>query len=158
MFLAFPRQLDQQKRAQALAMLADANRVEKMEHHSLVYFLPEAFERLHFFSRTTHQQTFQEAFREVSHRFPEHADLRDDLTSLINFYLEREMDVLVVDQTAPEHHCCGLRCVKVMMPGMLPMTFGQNNRRVTGFKRLHQLPLTLGYQSHSLTMEEIINR
>lgn len=155
MFLAFPRRLDQQSRAQALEMLADANRVQKMEHHPLVYYLPEAFERLHFFYRTTHQQTFQEAFRDVYHRAPEHMDLRDDLESLVNYYLKRDTDVIVVDQTAPEHHFCGLRCVKVMMPGMLPMTFGQNNRRVTGLKRLYQLPCTLGYQGHSLTLAEV---
>lgn len=155
MFLAFPRRFDQESRAQALAMLADANRVQKMEHHPLVYYLPEAFERLHFFYRTAHQQTFQEAFHDFYHSAPEHMDLRDDLESLVNFYLKRNTDVIVVDQTAPEHHRCGLRCVKVMMPGMLPMTFGQNYRRVTGLKRLQQLPLTLGYQDHPLSIDEI---
>lgn len=155
MFVAFPRQLDQQSRAQALEMLADANLVRKMDQHPLVYYLPEAFERLDFLYHTPRQQTFQEAFLDFYQNPPERMDLRDDLECLTATYLQRGMDVLMVDQTAPEHRPCGLRCVKVLMPGMLPMTFGQQNRRIIGFERLHQLPFTLGYQDHPLTEAEI---
>ncbi|MGH2480198.1 MAG: YcaO-like family protein, partial [Ktedonobacteraceae bacterium] len=155
MYRAFPRQLDQQSRAQALEMLADAGRVQKMEHHPLLYSLPESFERLHFLYHTPRQQTFQAAFRDFYASPPERLDLRDDLEFLMNFYLKNGTDSIVVDQTAPEHHPCGLRCVKVLMPGMLPMTFGHHNRRIMGFERLHQLPYTLGYQDHPLTRAEI---
>ncbi|HZR43549.1 MAG TPA: YcaO-like family protein, partial [Ktedonobacteraceae bacterium] len=155
MFLAFPRQLDQQSRAQAQAMLIDASLVQHMEHHPLLYYLPEAFERLNFLYRTPCQQTFQEAFHDFYQGASEHMDLRDDLEALIVSYLRQNIDVVVIDQTAPEHLSCGLNCVKVIMPGMLPMTFGQHNRRITGFERLHQLPYTLGYQDHPLTTEEI---
>ena len=155
MFLAYPRRLDQQGREQALKMLEDASQVQRMEHHPLVYYLPEAFERLHFLYHPTSQQIFQEAFRDFYAAPPERMDLRDDLEALIKHYLTAERDVVIVDQTAPEHRPCGLRCVKVLMPGMLPMTFGQNNRRVTGFERLHRLPFTLGYQDHPLTAAEI---
>lgn len=156
MYQAFPRQMDQQSRSQALAMLADAGQVQKMEHHPLLYGLPEAFERLHFLYHTPRQQTFQEAFRDFYTAPAERMDLRDDLESLLHTYLkDGTTDVIVVDQTAPEHHACGLRCVKVLMPGMLPMTFGHNNRRVAGFERLHQLPFMLGYQDHALMPAEI---
>jgi ribosomal protein S12 methylthiotransferase accessory factor len=155
MYLTFPRPLDQQSRAQAQEMFADSSLVRKMDHHPLVYYLPEAFERLHFFSHTARPQTFQEAFSDFYRNPPEQMDLRDDLETLINFYGQRDMDVIVVDQTAPEHRPCGLRCVKVLMPGMLPMTFGEQNRRTRGFERLHQLPCTLGYQDHPLTEAEI---
>lgn len=150
-----PPQLLQENRAQALEMLADANLVQTMDHHPLVYYLPEAFERLHFFCRKQQPQIFQEAFAGFYHQPPERMDLRDDLEFLIDYYLERDRDVIVVDQTAPEHLPCGLRCVKVLMPGMLPMTFGQYNRRIIGFERLHQLPFTLGYQDHRLKEAEI---
>lgn len=155
MFLAFPRRLDQQNRAQALEMLADAQLVQKMDHHPLVYYLPEAFERLHFLYHTPRQQTFQAAFSDFYQSPPESMDLRDDLEALTDFYLKRGTDIIVVDQTAPEHRPCGLRCVKILMPGMLPMTFGQHNRRIIGFERLHQLPMALGYQNHPLTEAEI---
>jgi ribosomal protein S12 methylthiotransferase accessory factor len=155
MFVAFPRKLDQQKRARALEMFADSSLVRKMDHHPLVYYLPEAFERLHFLYHSPHKQTFQEAFSDFYQCPSECMDLREDLESLINYYLKRGNDVIVVNQTALEHHPCGLHCVKVLMPGMLPMTFGQHNRRITGFERLHQLPFTLGYQSYPLTEAEI---
>ena len=155
MFLAYPRRLDQQSRAQALEMLADANLVQKMDQHPLVYYLPEAFERLDFLYHTPSQQTFQEAFHDVYASPPERMDLREDLECLMDAYLKRGSDIVVVDQTAPEHRSCGLHCVKVLMPGMLPMTFGHNNRRTMGFERLHQLPFTLGYQDHPLTEAEL---
>lgn len=143
----------QEQRAQALEMLADAYLVQVMEHHPLVYYLPEAFARLHFFCHGQPPQTFQAAFADCHP--PRTMDVRDDLQQLIDEYLARGGDVLVVDQTAPEYAACGLRCVKVIMPGMLPMTFGQQHRRVSGFERLHRVPLALGYQDHPLTEAEI---
>jgi ribosomal protein S12 methylthiotransferase accessory factor len=155
MFLAHPRQLDQQSRARAREMLADSSLVQRMDHHPSVYYLPEAFERLHFLYHTPRQQTFQEAFQDFYQYPPECMDLRDDLERLIGSYQKHGTEVIVVDQTAPEHRPCGLHCVKVLMPGMLPMTFGQNNRRIIDFERLHQLPFTLGYRNHPLTTAEI---
>lgn len=145
----------QEQRDQALEMLADAHLVQVMEHHPLVYYLPEAFARLHFFCHGQPPQTFQAAFAESYQHPPRGMDVRDDLQQLIDEYLTRGTDVLVVDQTAPEHAPCGLRCVKVIMPGMLPMTFGQQNRRISGFERLHRLPWALGYQDHPLTEAQI---
>ncbi len=153
--LAFPQKWNQQSRAQALALLENAELVRDMDDHPLVYYLPEAFERFNFLTHTPRRQTFQQAFHDFYTRPPKHMDLRDDLVELLHSYLKRGMDVIVVEQTAPEHRVCGLCCVKVIIPGMLPMTFGQQNRRVTGFERLHQLPFTLGYLDHPLKEAEI---
>lgn len=153
--LAISPQLYQQRRIQAQEMFANSNLVKTLHDHPLVYYLPEAFGRLKFLYHTQQQQTFQEAFGDFYHHPPEHMDLRDDLECLISYYLKRGIDIIVVDQTAPEHNSCCLRCVKVLMPGMLPMTFGQHNRRIIGLERLHQLPSTLGYRSHPLTEAEI---
>lgn len=155
MYLAYPRPFDQQARKEAQAMFNDSRLVQRMDQHPQIYYLPEAFERLQFLYQSERQQTFQEAFPNLYQQPAQRLDLRDDLEWLSGFYLQQGMDVIVVDQTAPEHQPCGLNCVKVLMPGMLPMTFGEQNRRVTGFERLHQLPLTLGYQDHPLTEAEI---
>ncbi|GCF09911.1 TOMM precursor leader peptide-binding protein [Dictyobacter arantiisoli] len=153
--LALLPEENQQQRAHALEMLADASLVQSMPDHPQVYYLPEAFERFDFlYENKQPQQTFQEAFSSSYQHPAEHLDLRDDLENLMDYYLKRGTDIIVVDQTAPEHIPCGLRCVKVLMPGMLPMTFGQNNRRIQ-FERLHQLPFTLGYRDHPLTQAEI---
>jgi ribosomal protein S12 methylthiotransferase accessory factor len=149
-----PHMLPEQ-RAQALEMLADARLVQVMDHHPLVYYLPEAFARLHFFCHRQQPQTFQQAFADYYRHPSVELDLRADLQQLIAAYLARGNDVLVVDQTAPEHLACGLRCVKVLVPGMLPMTFGEHNRRLTGLERLQHVPWALGYQDHPLTAAEI---
>ncbi|GCE08030.1 TOMM precursor leader peptide-binding protein [Dictyobacter aurantiacus] len=144
-----------QGREQARAMLADGRQVKTMFDHPLVYYLPEAFERLHFLYRTPRRQTFQEAFATFYQQPSDQLDLKEDIEQLIQYYLQRNIDTIVVDQTAPEHLHTGMCCVKVLMPGMLPMTFGQHNRRITGFSRLHQVPYALGYQDHPLTVDEI---
>jgi len=61
----------------------------------------------------------------------------------------------VIDQTTPEHAAQDFRCVKVIMPGMLPMTFGHQYRRHTGFQRLYHLPAQLGYRDGPLTDADI---
>ncbi|GER91516.1 SagD family biosynthesis docking scaffold protein [Dictyobacter vulcani] len=144
----------QEKREQARQMLNDHTLVQQMMDHSLIYYLPEAFERLHFLYHSPQHTTFQDAFSPDKLQAYAHLDLRDDLQALIDNYLKRGTDTIVVDQTAPEHLPCGLRCVKVLMPGMLPMTFGHNNERVQ-LARLQQVPVALGYRSQPLTEAEI---
>lgn len=143
-----------QKREHALEMLADPMLVRQMEDHSLLYFLPEAFERLNFLSQSQRQQTFQQAFGDF-YRKPVCLDLRDDLSALIEHYLKLGIDVITIDQTTPEHALQGFHCVKVIMPGTLPMTFGHQYRRHSGFQRLYQLPYQLGYRASPLTDAEI---
>jgi ribosomal protein S12 methylthiotransferase accessory factor len=46
------------------------------------------------------------------------------------------MDVLVVDQTMPELRRNGLTCCRVLVPGLVPMTFGHVNRRTRHLPRL----------------------
>ena len=144
----------EQKRENALEMLVDPMTVREMEDHSLLYFLPEAFERLKFLSQSRQQHTFQQAFDDF-YRKPVYLDLRDDLSTLIDYYLELGIDIITIDQTTTEHTLQGLHCVKVIMPGMLPMTFGHQYRRHSGFQRLYQLPYQLGYHASPLTDAEI---
>lgn len=131
-------------------MYADSSKVIKMEDHSLLYSLPEAFERLEFLYRTPRHQTVREAFASFYQAQP-FTDLRDDLQSIIKRYLREGTDIIVVDQTTPEQHLAGFCCVKVIMPGMLPMTFGHSARRLTGLSRVLQVPYELGYVSRPLT-------
>jgi ribosomal protein S12 methylthiotransferase accessory factor len=65
------------------------------------------------------------------------ADLGEVLSSLLSRFHSRGMDVIIVDQTAPLLlGSSGVRAVKVIVPGMLPMTFGHLNRRTAGLSRL----------------------
>lgn len=64
-----------------------------------------------------------------------------DLTALLRERLEAVhalgLDVIVVDQSsAPYTEAAGVRSVKVIVPGALPMTFGHAHRRTRSLERL----------------------
>jgi ribosomal protein S12 methylthiotransferase accessory factor len=132
-------------------MLACPDEVTRMEDHSLVNALPEAWPRFGFLDGPTRR--LEEAFPHFSQRPPE-MDLTRELRGLIAGYLEQGLDVLVVDQTSSEHRRVGMHCVKVLIPGTLPMTFGHRNRRL-GLDRLRTVPVRLGHRSHALTDEDV---
>ena len=44
--------------------------------------------------------------------------------------------IVVVDQSTPEHAAAGLSAVKAVVPGILPMCFGQAQQRLLGLPRL----------------------
>lgn len=144
----------QEQRQRLLPMLADPFTVVEMEDHPLLYGLPEAFERLSFLYRSPIQQTFPTAFASFYARLPTW-DLREDLSELIARYLASELDVIVVEQTTTEQRAGRFRCVKVIIPGTIPMTFGHHTRRLTGLSRLSYIPFRLGYASQPLTEAEM---
>ncbi|MGD7009687.1 TOMM precursor leader peptide-binding protein [Metabacillus sp. 84] len=133
-------------------LLEDSALVKQMDDHGMLYGLPEAEERLDFLLKDKRPPlTFGEAFD----RTPFRSDLKEDLEDVLQRFAKRDMDVIVVDQTAPELSRNGLHCVKVLIPGMLPMTFGHHLRRVTGLKRLLEVPYELGYCSKPLKIGEL---
>ena len=144
----------QKEREQAYRMLHDSFAVTEMNNHRLLYCLPEAFDRLDFLAFSRPQQTFRDAFSDFYRRKAQ-TDLLYDLNEIITLYLAQGLDIIVVDQTTPEHTAGKFRCVKVIIPGTLPMTFGHKFRRVTGLERLYQLPYTLGYYPQPLTEANI---
>lgn len=141
-------------RERALKMFNDPYAVLRMEDHSLLYSAPEAFERLGFLCTSTQQQSLDESFKD-SYARPRHSDLLQDLNNAVVGYLDAGLDVIVVDQTTPEHNVEDLSCVKVIIPGTLPMTFGHYHRRVNGLDRLYRVPYELGYYRRPLTDADI---
>jgi ribosomal protein S12 methylthiotransferase accessory factor len=138
----------------AQTMLSDPLRVETMDDHRTLYMAPEASARLEFIMRTPQRQTYQEAFGHLA-SMSDSLDLKVDLSRLIAYYQAQGIDTIVVDQTTPEHRATGLSCAKVIMPGMLPMTFGHLYRRTDGFKRLAKWPVLLGYRTEPISEAEI---
>ncbi|WP_175482454.1 YcaO-like family protein, partial [Thermoflavimicrobium dichotomicum] len=126
--------------------------VQQMEDHSMLYSLPQAEERLQFLlDENRPLRTFDEEFK----RKARHADLTDDLKDILQVFRRLNLDVIVVDQTTPEIMRNGLHCVKVLIPGMLPMTFGHHLTRVTGIERVLRVPVELGYAKQPLTLEQL---
>ncbi|OCT12047.1 bacteriocin biosynthesis protein SagD [Paenibacillus pectinilyticus] len=133
-------------------MLDDPFLVMQMEDHALLYGLPQAEERLQFLLDGQRPlRTFDEEFE----RKASHADLTDDLKELIEVFRRLNLDVIVVDQTSLETLRNGLHCVKVLIPGMLPMTFGHHLQRLTGLQRVLQVPTELNYTDTSLTAGQL---
>ncbi|WP_376796039.1 TOMM precursor leader peptide-binding protein [Thermogemmatispora sp.] len=145
--------LYRQEEERARSLLADSSRVTQMRDHALLYCLPEAFERLAFLYQTPRTQTFATAFE--GDQPLSHTDLREDLLAVMARYLRSGIDVIAVDQTTPELALEGFRAVRVLMPGMLPMTFGHHARRCSGLTRLYQLPYQLGYAARPLTEADL---
>ncbi|MFJ8085520.1 TOMM precursor leader peptide-binding protein [Streptomyces sp. NPDC096205] len=144
---------DAAERERAARMVRDPSLVKVMGDHSVLYSHEDAFDRFDFLLGEREARPF--ASFEEQWRWPAHTDLRADLEEMLRRYLDRGLDVLVVDQTTPEHRAGGFACVKVMVPGTLPMTFGHQNRRVDGIPRLLTVPYELGYRDRALTPEDI---
>ncbi|WP_327393294.1 TOMM precursor leader peptide-binding protein [Streptomyces sp. NBC_01186] len=137
----------------AAAMLEDPYAVRSMGDHELLYSHPVARERLSFL-RVDGERAALPALA-AAHPWPGHTDLAAQVAELVRRYEADGMEVIVVDQTRPEHRAGGLRCVKVLVPGTLPMTFGHAARRVEGLSRVRTLPRTLGLRADALAEEEI---
>lgn len=141
-----------ERRLEAEAMFGDSQLVQYMEDHSLLYSLPQAEERLHFLLEDSRPlRTFAEEF----HSIPNHEDLTDDLRQVLQIFRRLQMDVIVIDQSSSETRRNGLHCVKVLIPGMLPMTFGHHLTRLIGLDRVLEMPMKLGYVNHRLTPQEL---
>jgi ribosomal protein S12 methylthiotransferase accessory factor len=133
-------------------MLQDSSLVQQMDDHGMLYGLPQAEDRLDFLLEDNRPlRTFAEEFNWKSR----HTDLTDDLLDILQVFRPLNLDVIVIDQTTPELKRNGLYCVKVLIPGMLPMTFGQHLTRVTGLERVLRVPMELGYSNQLLTPEQL---
>ena len=133
-------------------MLRDPFAVETMEDHGMLYGLPEAEKRLDFLlNESGPLRTFADEFKPM----PKNKDLKEDLEELLQRFRRLNLDVIVVDQTAPIIKRNGLWCVKVLIPGMLPMTFGHHLIRVRGLERVRNVPVKLGFTKQPLTYEQL---
>ncbi|RDI66476.1 TOMM precursor leader peptide-binding protein [Nocardia pseudobrasiliensis] len=133
----------------AAVMAADPDAVRAMSDHSVLYGHRGVVDRLDFLLK--HSGT---AAMRASGPSPT-GDLGEDLRNVIERLSRCGLDVIVVDQTTPEHRAGDLACVKVIIPGTLPMTFGHRFRRIEGVSRLLTVPAQLGYARGELSMAEL---
>ncbi|WP_031186820.1 YcaO-like family protein, partial [Streptomyces sp. NRRL S-1896] len=92
---------DSAERDRAARMVADPSLVKVMGDHSVLYSHRDAFDRFDFLLSERKARPFADF--EEQWRWPVHTDLRSDLDEMVRRYLDRGLDVLVVDQTTPEH-------------------------------------------------------
>ena len=118
------------------ACRADPTQVVTGMDHFHLFGLPEQVSTLDFLD-TGGSAPLEEAFAGEARPGPGRG-LTDTLEWLVRGLLERHPDVLLVDLSPPRLARQGLRCVRALVPGMLPMTFGHRNRRVQGCARLER--------------------
>lgn len=140
-------------RALAHEMVTDPFAVTDMAHHLLVYADPDTFERFNFLFASHARYAFAD-FHELW-AWPNHMDVRGDTQEIVARYLQSGLDVIVVNQTGPVQRHGGFVCVKVIVPGAVPMTFGHRHRRVDGLARLLSVPAQLGYRDAPLTVSDL---
>jgi bacteriocin biosynthesis cyclodehydratase domain-containing protein len=116
-------------------LVADDHAVRTLDDHIDVYTHPDALPRLDFLLRPRPRAALAEVYAGHPARW-QRTDLGDTLADLVAHWATAGVDVVVVDQTGPEHERAGLRSVKVIAPGTVPMTFGHAHRRLRGIARL----------------------
>jgi len=142
------------RKADAAACLTCPEQVRTIFDHAVAFGDPRAYSRLGFLAE---QQDPSQPLAEVGRgrAWPGSADLRDDLLEMVSRFRGENLEVIVVDQTGPEHRALGLHCVRVLIPGMLPLTYGHRRRRLKNLPRLLTVPERLGHAQAPLAPADV---
>ncbi|MFD9162093.1 TOMM precursor leader peptide-binding protein [Streptomyces sp. NPDC059558] len=134
-------------------MLEHPELVLTLDDHVGLGTLPEAAPRLEFLFADTPAVPVAEAWPGAPEPVP---DLSDLLTGTVERLARAGLEVITVDQSEPGlRDRFGLHCVKAVVPGALPMTFGHVNRRTLGLTRLLDVPHRLGRTPRPARHEEL---
>nr|WP_241263980.1 TOMM precursor leader peptide-binding protein [Bowmanella dokdonensis] len=139
------------QRAKALQMVDDHDQVEHMPDHVLLYSAPETYPRLEFL----HQGPLL-SLAECEARLPSlyHQDLNQELHIQADKVLNVASDLIVVQQSFSKMEDNGLHCVKVLAPGLMPVTFGHQYRRIS-YPRLDSAARARGQWAAHFNAERI---
>jgi ribosomal protein S12 methylthiotransferase accessory factor len=121
------------QRSAVLLMLSEPDLVCAMQDHPMVNSLPEAKDRWSFLLDGRSESDAVPIIPRRRFSTWHSADTVAD--HLAGQLIDIGLDVIIVDQTAPELGS-DLKCMKVIVPGLLPMTFGHAYRRLDGLPRL----------------------
>ena len=131
-------------------MLAEPTLVKTMKDHTAVNSLPEAASRYAFLLDDA------QPVDQPADDHPLYTDLRAMLDDWVQRLAELDLEVIAVDQTDPVvAERLGLYSAKVIVPGTLPMTFGELRRRTLGLSRLLDVPYRLGRVLAPLSYESL---
>jgi ribosomal protein S12 methylthiotransferase accessory factor len=112
------------------AMLADSGLVQAMADHVSLHAHPRALSRLDFLLKTPYVADARQHFGAWLDRAPPF-DLNAELDRLAGAVLDVAHDLLIVDQGFDALDALGMKAVRVLAPGLMPMTFGHQYRRVS---------------------------
>jgi ribosomal protein S12 methylthiotransferase accessory factor len=139
------------RREELLLMAADFDRVVDLRDHALLFTLPDSARHAQRYLEPARRVRFDDAYDAR----PRSADLLDDVGRLVDQLARAGCDVVVVDQTTPEQASVGLRTVRTMAPGLLPIDFGWRRQRALAMPRLRTAHRHAGLASHDLGDAEL---
>lgn len=148
-----------ERRDAAMAMFLEPKQIEHILDHVAVAALPEAYSYWKFLFRQKNRgriQPIEKVYTDLYQRYEiDSWDIRRILGSVLDDLHGRGFDVIVLNQTSVEVSYGGLNAVKVLIPGMTPMTFGYGFQRLRGLRRLFELPYHMGYVKRVLTEADL---
>ena len=109
-------------------------RVESMDDHSLIWGYYKNVEKINFAYQVKESIGVSQYIR--SHK--KFNCLNEAFKAVLEDLKRNGRDVIFINQTTPEMQLMNIYCSKVLIPGLLPMTFGAENARVSK-KRINEL-------------------
>lgn len=128
-------------RARMAELAAVPAKVATLDDHDLVYADPAA-EGLGFLRDSPRLS------------WPDASPGDDSLEALVRSLAEVASDVLAVDVTPPDVEAVGVRVVRGLVPGFVPIWFGANQARLGG-SRLLEMPARLGLRPTPARLDEL---
>lgn len=135
------------------AMVNDFTQVKGLEESGLLFGLPEMAHHADFLFQNPVTRTLEATYRQWNTERPRNQDLLDDLSYCMEMLFQLGLDIIVVDQTSREQIASGLKTVRVIVPGLLPMDFGWERDRVLDLPRLRTVPRTAGYRQTDFLLD-----
>ncbi|MEW1841122.1 TOMM precursor leader peptide-binding protein [Nonomuraea angiospora] len=137
------------------AMIEDFGKVRTLTDHPALFASPTMAHHADFLLSDRPLTPMTELYREWERIRPRSADLLTDLSYCRDLLVDAGLDVLVVDQTAPEQELLGLRTVRVIVPGLVPIDFGWSRQRALHMPRTRNAFRRAGWRTTDLDDSEL---
>ena len=155
-FHGFEARSRQAAEAQARAGEEGFGSVKKLEDHALFYGQPDALPLARFLVENPQERSFAATYAAWNAQRPASLSLLDDLEFFFAaLRAAGHDDVVWVDQSSPEQVQLGLRTVRAIVPGLLPIDFGHGRCRAATLPRLYELPHRLGLRAAPLRADDL---
>ncbi|MBC6467890.1 TOMM precursor leader peptide-binding protein [Actinomadura alba] len=136
-------------------MVTDYRHVTELEHHALLFGMPEMARHAEHWLRQSHRTPLDDAFADWAAGREPVTDLATPTQEIVGLFAGRGFDTVVVDQTTPEQRSMGLHTVATLAPGLIPIDFGWQRQRVLSMPRTLWAPYQAGLTSRPLTPEQL---
>ncbi len=111
------------------AAVTDFRLVTELEHHALLYGMPEMERFARHWLDQARPLPLSVVYQAWHDAYAPATDLADAVRRLVSLFADRGMDTVVVDQTSPEQSALGVHTVATIVPGLVPIDFGWERQR-----------------------------